>query len=454
METPICDFVKSYAESGVLRLHMPGHKGREVIGAENTDITEIDGADVLYSAKGIIKRSEENAARLFGTAKTFYSAEGSSLCIRAMVYLALVYSKKIGTRPIILAARNIHKTFMTAAALLNAEVKWLYPNQNDISSLISCPIDTDELERQILEYRPSAVYITSPDYIGNIADIEKISGICHKHGCILMCDNAHGAYLKFLDGARHPIELGADICCDSAHKTLPALTGAAYLHISRTAPGFFTENAENALSLFASTSPSYLILQSLDAVNRLLSEDLPIELKMSCVRIGRIKERLIGHGYSLFGDEPLKLTVMPKSFGYTGLEFAEILSQKGIVCEFADPDFAVMMFSCNTSDEELGILEGSLMDIEKRETIKTSPPRVLPGEKVLSPHDAVMLPSEFVPACKAKGRILAAAGVTCPPAVPIAVCGERISEDSVMCMEYYGIEECRVVIENTDGDKL
>ena len=86
--TPICDFVKSYSQSGALRLHMPGHKGRALIGAESLDITEIEGADVLYHAEGIIRESEDNALRLFGTARTFYSAEGSSLCIRAMVYLA------------------------------------------------------------------------------------------------------------------------------------------------------------------------------------------------------------------------------------------------------------------------------------------------------------------------------------------------------------------------------
>ena len=118
MHTPICDFVSRYCEEKALRLHMPGHKGNGVLGVEPYDITEISGADSLYEASGIIHESERNAAELFGTAATFYSAEGSSLCIRAMLYLALCYAKKEGKKPLILAARNVHKTFVFAAAVL------------------------------------------------------------------------------------------------------------------------------------------------------------------------------------------------------------------------------------------------------------------------------------------------------------------------------------------------
>lgn len=450
MKTPICDFIRSYRESGSLRLHMPGHKGKEVIGPEIMDITEIDGADVLYSAKGIIKESEENAAALFGTAKTLYSAEGSSLCIRAMVYLAKLYGRVQGRKPLILAARNVHKTFMTAAAVMDVEISWLYPQGG---SLLSCPVNLGELEKRLKSENPTAVYITSPDYIGNIADIENIAGICHKYGCILMCDNAHGAYLKFLPEAMHPMELGADICCDSAHKTFPALTGAAYLHISHSAPKFFAENAENALSLFASTSPSYIILQSLDAVNRIIADELPMELKRAAERVDVLKLRLKNQGFRLFGTEPMKLTIMPKSCGYTGLELADALSQKGIVSEFADPDFVVMMFSYKTTDEEICILENALLWLDKRAAILDKPPVLVPGEAVISPHEAVMLPSRIVPVCEAEGKILAGASVTCPPAVPIAVCGERINESCRRCMEYYGIDECRVVTEEINGDE-
>ena len=109
MRTPICDFVEKYAECGKMRLHMPGHKGVSLFGAEKWDITEVDGADVLYSADGIIAESEKNATLLFGSGRTLYSTEGSSLCIRAMVYLLSLEAKQKGRKPLVWAARNAHK---------------------------------------------------------------------------------------------------------------------------------------------------------------------------------------------------------------------------------------------------------------------------------------------------------------------------------------------------------
>ena len=127
METPICDFVRDYAASNPVRMHMPGHKGRLLTGPEAADLTEIDGADVLYRSGGIIRESEDNAASLFGTARTVYSAEGSSLCIRAMLYLAMLTAKERHIPLRLLAGRNAHRTLMTAAALLDLEVEWLLP---------------------------------------------------------------------------------------------------------------------------------------------------------------------------------------------------------------------------------------------------------------------------------------------------------------------------------------
>ena len=134
MNTPICDFVKNYIWQNKLRLHMPGHKGCGLLGFEELDITEIPGADSLYQADGIINQSEENASFLFGS-NTFYSTEGSSHCIRAMLYLAL--QKSNGNR-LIAAGRNAHKTFLTAAALLDFEIDWLMgENGNYLSSNIT-----------------------------------------------------------------------------------------------------------------------------------------------------------------------------------------------------------------------------------------------------------------------------------------------------------------------------
>ena len=221
MQTPIADFIRKYIDSDISRLHMPGHKGKGTLGCEQWDITEIEGADALYEADGIIRQSCENASTLFGSATTLYSTEGSSQCIRAMLYLAITNRRHRG-RPVVVAARNVHKAFVYAAALLDFDVVWLYPQQG-VNSICSCPITAEQVESTLagLEMPPAAVYLTSPDYMGGMADISAIAKVCHRHGTILAVDNAHGAYLKFLPQSLHPLDLGADICCDSAHKTLP-----------------------------------------------------------------------------------------------------------------------------------------------------------------------------------------------------------------------------------------
>ncbi|MBQ8014897.1 MAG: PLP-dependent transferase [Clostridia bacterium] len=442
MDTPICNFVRRYSESNALRLHMPGHKGQSLLGMEELDITEISGADSLYEANGIIKESEENASSLFGC-KTFYSTEGSSLCIRAMLYLAVLYSKQQNKNPLILAGRNAHKTFLSAAALLDFDIEWLYPKRSE--SYLSCNITAKELELAIKKHCPTAVYLTSPDYLGNVADIRALSEVCRNNGVLLIVDNAHGAYLKFLPESNHPIDLGADICCDSAHKTLPVLTGGAYLHISPHAPEIFIKNAKDALALFGSTSPSYIIMQSLDAANKYISDGYKDKLTVFTERIKELKTALTAHGYCFLGNEPLKLTINTKKYGYYGFEFADMLHQKGLVCEFCDPDFAVMMLTPETEVNGLEKIKRILISIPKKEEITDKPPIPRIAETAVSVRKACFSESETVPTTESIGRVLSTANIACPPAVPIVVCGERIDADAVRCFEYYGIKECKVI---------
>ena len=452
MNTPILDFAREYACRQTLRLHMPGHKGRGQ-GPEALDLTEIEGADVLYHSRGIIQESQENAAALFGTAKTIYSAEGSSLGIRAMLYLAMVYGKQQGRAPRIVAGRNAHKTFMTGAALLDLEVIWLYPEDGD--SMLSCRITGEQLERLLssMEEKPIGVYVTTPDYLGNLVDLRPLAEVCQKYDVLLLADNAHGAYLHFLPQPCHPMDQGADLCCDSAHKTLPVLTGGAYLHISGNAPSFFAENGELAMSVFASTSPSYLILESLDGANGYLSRGYRERLGDFTRELSAMKERLGNKGFVLLGSEALKLTIAPKSLGYLGTELAELLERENIVCEFADPDSLVMMFTPELTKEELERVENVLLSVERRKPVFCQPPTIPRSEKRLSVREALFSPSEELPVELCKGEILANVSITCPPAVPILICGEEITEEAVACLKYYGITHCRVVRRNLPAKK-
>ena len=444
MGTPICDFVGAYCEKKSVRLHMPGHKGKRFLGFEDLDITEIDGADVLYSAHGIIDESQKNAAELFGAARTLYSTEGSSLCIRAMVYMLTLLSKKQGRAPRILSGRNAHKAFMYAAALSGADVEWLYPQSNH--GIVCCTVSPEMLEARLGEMAelPVAVYVTSPDYLGNVADIKGLSRVCAKYGVCLAVDNAHGAYLKFLENDMHPMTLGADLCCDSAHKTLPVLTGGAYLHISQSSDSLFADVADSAMSLFASTSPSYLILQSLDAANVYISDGYRQRLARISARSARLTERLTQGGYRLVGDEPLKLTIQTKKYGYLGYEMAQMLSDRGMVCEFYDDDYVVMMLTPELDEEKTEHLADVLLSIPPRAEITSLPPVVPMPQRAMSVRDAIFSPSVELDVEMCEGRVLATAGVSCPPAVPVAVCGEVIDRAVIDCLLYYGIKKCRV----------
>ena len=443
MDTPICDFVREYAQSNICRLHMPGHKGVAALGMEHLDITEIQGADSLYEADGIIAKSEANASALFGC-RTIYSTEGSSQCIRAMLYLISLYARQHGRKNIVAAGRNAHKAFLTAAAMLDTDVRWLYPG--NAQSYLSCDLTAEELEAYLQSTReqPAAVYLTSPDYLGLVADIRGIAEVCHRYGVLLAVDNAHGAYLKFLPESLHPIGLGADICCDSAHKTLPVLTGGAYLHLSDRLDLAVGGQAKNAMMLFGSTSPSYLILQSLDAANRYL-EHYPERLQKTLPQLAAFKERLSQHGYELYGSEPLKLTIHAKAYGYTGDQLANLLRKMDIEPEFSDPDYLVLMLSAEIPEPALTQLERALYQIPQHLPLAQECPVWIPGEPVMSIREAAMSCSEMIPAEQCLGRILAVPTVGCPPAVPILVCGERIDAHAIACFAYYGIEKCCVV---------
>ena len=438
MQTPIVDFLKEYDRSGMLRFHMPGHKGKAGLGMEAWDITEVSGADSLYEACGIIAQSEATASALFGSQASFYSTEGSSQCIRAMLHLVLQCRVK-GRAPLILAARNVHKAFVYAAALLDIRLRWIWPEESN--SICSCTVNADDLERALsgMEEVPAAVYITSPDYLGHVADVSALAQVCHRHGTLLCVDNAHGAYLHFSEKPVHPLDLGADICCDSAHKTLPVLTGGAYLHISRNLPSVYVDRAKNALALFGSTSPSYLTMASLDACNAYLSESFPAALAAFAVKLDGMKERLSRHGWQVEESDVLRLTLHAP-----GLELSKLLRQKGIEAEYADNDYLVFMLTPENSLEELEFLESALLSIKAMHREKTVF-SLHEFEQCISVREAVFSASETVPVNEALGRICASPMVSCPPAIPIVVSGERIGKEALELFEYYGIKMIEVV---------
>ncbi len=442
MHTPIVDFLRAYRAENRARFHMPGHKGVGFLGCEGWDITEVGGADALYEASGIIAESEVNATELFGARRSCYSTEGSSQCIRAMLYLALT-NRPAGRAPVILAARNVHKAFVYAAALLDFEIEWLWPRES--TSLCTCLITPQMLEEALnaLVEPPVAVYITSPDYLGNLADIRGLAEICHRHDTVLAVDNAHGAYLHFLPEPLHPLDLGADICCDSAHKTLPVLTGGAYLHIGYGMADGCAAQAKQALALFGSTSPSYLTLASLDNCNRYLAEGYRKALVECAERISALKVRLRNNGWQIEASDPLRLTLRAPQ-GMRGDTLAQRLREAGVECEYADEARLVLMITPENPSSDLEKFEAALGE----NRVPYAEAATLPlarAAREMRVREALLRPHETISVSSALGRVCAAPTVSCPPAIPIAVSGERIGAEAIALFRHYGVERVDVV---------
>ena len=466
MTTPIVDFVCRYAQSGTSRLHMPGHKGQSILGFEPWDITEIKGADELYKAEGIIAESEANATRLFGTAHTYYSTEGSSQCIRAMLCLALQAAPRTGKRPVLLAARNAHKALLYAAALLDFDIEWLWPAPEDACALCSCPVSAARLTAALhaMEQqgrKPFGIYVTSPDYLGGVQDIAALAAVCKTFDLPLLVDNAHGAYLRFLPENRHPIALGAAMCCDSGHKTLPVVTGGAYLHLGKNAPIQDEAAVRNALALFGSTSPSYLILQSLDKCNQILAEGYPLRLLQCCGYLTRLRRKLNEAAAAkhclvplVLESEPLKVTLDAAALGMTGTELAEALRSAKVECEYADPRYVVLMFTPANPPQDFERLTSAVLHIVENLTGPFPLPEENDRELLELEHElhtycsirqAVFAPQEQVPTEQAVGRICAMPTVSCPPAIPIVVSGEKITSAAVRLMQKYHVTQVAVL---------
>ena len=439
MRTPIYDFLKEYAARDGVRFHMPGHKGHGPLGIEALDITEVKGADVLGEATGIIGESEGYAASLFGTGKTLYFTGGSTSAIFAMLALA---RSRFATKekPAILASRNAHRAFLHGVALLDIPVSFMLPENAETA--YSGVMTPHEVDAALASASPLtfAVYITSPSYLGELWDIAGIAAVCKARGVPLLVDNAHGAYLAFLSPSLHPIAQGAVMCTDSAHKTLPVLTGGAYLHIAKGEEALYDE-AKSAASLFSSTSPSYLTLASLDLANRTLADGYPLRIRQAVERTETAKQRLREAGFTVLPSEPLKITLSVKD----APTLAEEARRVGIECEFVDQTHLVFMVSAENKSKDFDVLEATLLPLGNRFPAPLPPPRPHLSTPVLSVREALFAPKERIRVTDAVGRIYAEISASCPPAVPIAVCGERIEKETVASFLYYGISEVAVV---------
>ena len=311
---------------------------------------------------------------------------------------------------------------------------------------------------------PFGVYVTSPDYLGGVQELPALAAVCRAQGVPLLVDNAHGAYLRFLPQNCHPIAQGAAMCCDSAHKTLPVVTGGAYLHLAHDAPVQDEAAVRGALALFGSTSPSYLILQSLDACNAVLAGDYPRRLVQCCAALEGLRRSLnktaaarqcpVPLAVAGAQQEPMKLTLDAAALGCTGTALADALRRAQLECEYADPRYVVPMFTPENPPQDYTRLQTVLEQLLAAVPAGLLRPENRAGEfaalqqqaaQRCTIRQAVLGAQVRVPVHKALGRVCAMPTVSCPPAIPVAVSGEEITPAAIVLMQRYGIEELSVL---------
>lgn len=425
---PLENALNEYIGKDFSRFHMPGHKGAENFPEYyKFDVTEVEGTDSLFEASEAIFETEKRFAKIYGSGASLLSAGGSTLCIQAMLATALNPGDKL------VIARNCHASAVNTIALLDLEPIWINPR--DLKGAEAAFSENPEAK---------AVYLTSPDYFGVISDIETFAKLAHENGAKLLVDNAHGAHLHFFPTEMHPISLGADMCADSLHKSLPVLTGGALLHLK---DGALRETAKQKMRLFGSTSPSYLIMLSADKCAEYLETKAKYDFAMLNGKVANLRYKAFEHGLApkTRNVEPARLTLSVKSTEMTGEEFGRKLREHGIEPEYVNDEWAVLMVSPFNTERDF---ERVAKFIEEtfgngfsafEEKLSEMP------AKAMSVRKAVFAETEEIETEKAVGRIAARLDLPCPPCIALAVPGEIIGEKIAELLLKYGINRINVV---------
>ena len=433
--------------SRTVPMHMPGHKRGlrpSDILPYAWDITEIEGADDLHGADGILLAAMRRAADLWGSRRTWFLVGGSTCGLLAAIRAAAPFGSEV------IAARNCHRSVFHAIELGNYKVHWVIPDQNREFEICK-GITPRQIEKAVERYPDSAaVILTSPTYEGVLSDIREISDICAQARIPLVVDEAHGAHLGlfpeggFPDGA---VKCGADIVVQSVHKTLPSLTQTAVLHLQGDLVS--EDEIERQLGIFETSSPSYPLMISIDSCVNLLREQGPelfevwnrnLDIFYSEAEAFR-NIRLLGDGQQgkNFVRDRSKILINFRDAGLKGSRAAQILRSKyGIETEMSSGMNVLAMTGPGDSGENFERLYESLrsMDIvlerrtdaDDKDRVPLSLPQVRTACRIL---EAVDHPKEHVLIRESAGRICGEYLYAYPPGVPILAPGEYIRPEHI-----------------------
>lgn len=448
------DTLVTYGESGHYPYHMPGHKRKKngdiLSDIFQIDITEIDGFDNLHQAEGLIRQAQERAAELYGAEESFFLINGSTCGVISAI---LTVTDKQDT---VLIARNCHKSVYHAAFLQELHLRYLYPEQIKEYG-ISDAIAPEAVEAALERYPEcKAVVITSPTYEGVVSDIRRIGEIVHKKGKILIVDEAHGAHFGLAESMpENAVRQGADLVIHSLHKTLPSMTQTALLHVRGSR--IDRMKLRRYLAVFQSSSPSYVLMASMDACLTFLEEnalssfarllanyqDFIQKMEKCChIQIGRM-ENLQGKNYDLAAWDICKLVISVKGTSMSGQALYDMLKDDfNLQMEMAADTYALAVMTIADEKSDWQRLADALLQIDGK-IERAEIERQSSGEDGMPPTEITIAQAlstfyEKTPESRsevlveqAQGRVIADFVNLYPPGIPILVPGETVTEEII-----------------------
>jgi arginine decarboxylase len=452
-QTPLFSGLLKHAKKNPIQFHIPGHKKgagidpefRQFIGdnALSIDLINIEPLDDLHHPKGIIKQAQDLAAEAFGADHTFFSVQGTSGAIIAMVMAVCGPGEKI------IVPRNVHKSIMSAIVFSGAIPVFIHP-EIDKKLGISHGITTESVEKALKQH-PDAkgVLVINPTYFGVSADLQKIVEIAHSYHVPVLVDEAHGVHIHFHDDLPlSAMQAGADMAATSVHKLGGSMTQSSILNVKEGLVS--AKHVQSILSMLTTTSTSYLLLASLDVARKQLATkgkeliDKTIRLAQSTRK--RINE--IDHLYcpgddiigskAAFDYDPTKLTISVKDLGLTGYEVEKWLREKhNIEVELSDLYNILCLITTGDTETEADQLVNALQELAhefEHRAEKIEPVEVLLPEipvLALTPRDAFYAETEIIPLEESEGRITAEFVMVYPPGIPILIPGEIITKENL-----------------------
>ncbi|WP_126425910.1 aminotransferase class I/II-fold pyridoxal phosphate-dependent enzyme [Brevibacillus marinus] len=455
-KTPLFSGLLDHVKQNPIQFHIPGHKKgtgmnpvfRQFIGdnALSIDLINISPLDDLHHPKGIIKEAQELAADAFGADHTFFSVQGTSGAIMAMIMATCAPGDKI------IVPRNVHKSVMSAIIFAGAMPIFIHPVMDEQYG-ISHGITVQAVERALAAHPDAAaLLVINPTYYGIAGDLKQIVQTAHRYGVPVLVDEAHGVHIHFHDELPlSAMQAGADMAATSMHKLGGSLTQSSILNVRE---GLVDVNrVKTVLSMMTTTSTSYLLLASLDMARQHLAlhgrEMAEHSIRLAEQARKRINEipRLRCLGRDILGKpatyawDPTKLLIHVRELGVTGWEVENWLRSKyNIEVELSDLYNILCLVTAGDTEETIGILVQALQDLAVEfshmpvaEPVKVRLPEI--PEISLSPRDAFYAETEVVPLREASGRIITEFIMVYPPGIPIFLPGEVISEENISYIE-------------------